>query len=154
MRSSAPFRSLSVCLDLSRIYPVPLHELMSVAVYFIYPETANVRLEDMNSIFGDATTIAPTPETIAEAESLFSGRSPVPSFRLAGDGERVPSMDLQAPDVEGEENEGVFAKETDSQREGVGGWITNLVRRNRNDDANGSASGRYRRVDQDDQDQQ
>lgn len=41
-------------------------------MYFIYPETANVRLEDMNSLFGDATSVMPTPETLAQAESLFS----------------------------------------------------------------------------------
>jgi len=56
-----------------------------VVVYFLFPETANVRLEDMNSIFGDASTIAPSPQTLAEAESLFS-RSPAPSMHLDHDG--------------------------------------------------------------------
>ena len=69
-------------------------------MWFIYPETANVRLEDMNSLFGDATTMAPTPETLAEAESLFSGRSPPTSFRLNNDDQNVPDVDLAPPDVE------------------------------------------------------
>ncbi|KAK4505006.1 hypothetical protein PRZ48_002969 [Zasmidium cellare] len=126
--------------------------LSFVVVWFIYPETANVRLEDMNSLFGDATTIAPTPETLAEAESLFSGnRSPVGSFSLGDQGERpVPDMDLQPPDVEIQDGKPQLSKD-ESQGEGVGGWITNVVKRARGDDANGSGSGKYKRVDQDDE---
>ena len=58
----------------------------------------------MNSIFGDATTMAPTPETLAEVESIFSGnRSPVPSFRL-NDGDtnvdpEVPDLEIEPPAV-------------------------------------------------------
>ncbi|KPI44314.1 High-affinity glucose transporter [Cyphellophora attinorum] len=37
-----------------------------VLVYFLYPETANVRLEDMNALFGDATTAMPTPVSQAQ----------------------------------------------------------------------------------------
>ncbi|KAI7092140.1 general substrate transporter [Hortaea werneckii] len=103
-----------------------------VVVWFIYPETANVRLEDMNSLFGDATTAAPTPQTLAEAESLFSGnRSPIGSFSLGsqqGDG-NVPDMDLQPPDVEiqdGKPMVGGKAGDGDSQREGVVGSINRV----------------------------
>lgn len=122
-------------------------------MWFIYPETANVRLEDMNSIFGDATTIAPTPETLAEAESLFSGnRSPVPSFRL-GDGqdENVPDMDLAPPDVEVKDGKPIIDGKSS---EGVAGWISNMtdrIRNGGNDNANGSSSGRYKRVGQSDE---
>lgn len=124
-------------------------------VYFIYPETANVRLEDMNSLFGDATTAAPTPATLAEAESLFSGnRSPMGSFRLtAEDGEQpVPDMDLQPPDVDGESGKPMSSRDGGSEREGVGGWISNLVKRGKSDDAVGNGSGKYKRVGQDDDD--
>ncbi|KAF2168072.1 hypothetical protein M409DRAFT_65609 [Zasmidium cellare ATCC 36951] len=126
--------------------------LSFVVVWFIYPETANVRLEDMNSLFGDATTIAPTPETLAEAESLFSGnRSPVGSFRLGDQGDPpIPDMDLQPPDVEIQDGKPQLSKD-ESQGEGVGGWITNVVKRARGDDANGSGSGKYKRVGQDDE---
>ena len=108
----------------------------------------------MNSIFGDATTAAPTPEVIAEAESQISGtRSPL-SFRLGEEGGNVPDMDLQPPDADEQDDRTMTNKDSSSQREGVGGWIGNLVRHGRKgSDANGSASGKYRRVEQDDDDQ-
>jgi len=108
----------------------------------------------MNSIFGDATTIAPTPETLAEVESLFSGsnRSPVPSFHLGDDGEQVPDMALQPPDVEIQDGKPMLSKDSDSQREGVGGWISNIVKRNKGEEANGN--GKYKPVGQDDQEEQ
>ncbi|KAI7384784.1 general substrate transporter, partial [Hortaea werneckii] len=122
-----------------------------VVVWFIYPETANVRLEDMNSLFGDATTAAPTPQTLAEAESLFSGnRSPIGSFSLGsqqGDG-NVPDMDLQPPDVEiqdGKPMVGGKAGDSDSQREGVGGWISSMVKRGKGEEGSGAGSGKYKR---------
>lgn len=114
-----------------------------VVVWFIYPETANIRLEDMNSIFGDATTAAPTPATLAEAESLFSSqRSPVPSFSLGQ--EQPPDMDLQPPEVKIQDGKPTLTKDTSSEREGARGWIGNLVKNNNGD--NGSGSGRYQRV--------
>jgi len=126
-----------------------------VVVWFIYPETANVRLEDMNSLFGDATTAAPTPQTLAEAESLFSGnRSPIGSFSLSsqqGDG-NVPDMDLQPPDVEiqdGKPMVGGKAGDSDSQREGVGGWISSMVKRGKGEEGSGAGSGKYKRLGQD-----
>lgn len=121
-----------------------------MTVWFIYPETANVRLEDMNSIFGDATTIAPTPETLAEVESIFSGnRSPVPSLRLGEQGEPIPEIDLLPPDVEIVDGKPVLGTD-ESQGEGVGGWISGLVKRGKGEDANGGG-GKYRQVDQDEE---
>lgn len=114
-------------------------------VWFIYPETANVRLEDMNSLFGDATTIAPTPETLAEAESFLSGnRSPVPSFRLGGDED---NNDSQVPDIDlapGDEDQKPMK---DGGNEGVGGWISSIAKRNKSNGESGS--GKYQRVGQD-----
>jgi hypothetical protein len=105
----------------------------------------------MNSIFGDATTAAPTPATLAEAESLFSGhRSPVPPFSLGQ--EQPPEMDLQPPDVEIQNGKAVLSKDTASDREGVGGWISNLVKNNKAE-GNSSGSGKYQRVGQEDDDQ-
>lgn len=104
----------------------------------------------MNSIFGDATTAAPTPQTLAEAESLFSGnRSPIGSFSLGDQGEPVPDMDLQPPDVEVQDGKPMLSKDTDSQHEGVGGWISSLVKRNKGEE-NANSSGKYKRVGQDD----
>lgn len=113
----------------------------------------------MNSIFGDATTIAHTPETLAEAESIFSGnRSPVPSFGgLDGSGPQdanIPDMDLQPPEVEIQDGKPMLSKD-EEQGEGVGGWISNVVKRAKGEGANGGSqgggSGRYRRVGQEDE---
>ncbi|KAK5702960.1 Ribulose bisphosphate carboxylase large chain [Elasticomyces elasticus] len=125
-----------------------------VVVWFIYPETANVRLEDMNSIFGDATTIAPTPEQIAEADSIFSGnRSPVPSFRLGADDEEIPDNidDLHVPDVEIKDGKPVYGDGKDGNGEGVSGWISNMVKRTKGEEPNGSGSGKYKKVGQDEE---
>lgn len=110
----------------------------------------------MNSIFGDATTVAPTPETVAEAESLFSGnRSPVPSFRLGendnNNDPNVPDLDIDPPSVEVQDGKPVLNKDSDSMKEGVGGWISNLVKRGKDDGTNGSGSGKYQRVGQGDE---
>jgi hypothetical protein len=111
-------------------------------VYFIYPETANVRLEDMNSLFGDATTQAATPQQIAEAESLFSGsgrdgRGPGLAAEAA-----IPGLDIEPPDLENGRS-----PPKSENGEGVGGWISNMVKRTKGD--GDSASGKYKRVGQD-----
>ena len=106
----------------------------------------------MNSIFGDATTIAPTPEVIAEAESLFSGnRSPVPSFRLGENDDPIPDdlEQVNPPDVEIQDGKPMLGKDGDS--EGVAGWISNMVKRTKGDEPNGGGSGKYKRIGQDDQ---
>jgi hypothetical protein len=125
-----------------------------VVVYFLFPETANVRLEDMNSIFGDASTVAPSPQTLAEAESIFS-RSPAPSMHLDHDGDApqdstIPDLDIDPPAVEVQNGKPMLSKDTDS--EGLGGWISNLVKKGKGDGASSHAggSGKYRRVGQDD----
>lgn len=126
---------------------------LTFTVWFLYPETANVRLEDMNSLFGDATTIAPTPETLAEAESLFSGRSPVPSFRLNDDAEdQVPGLDIDAhtgPRAESiTSGHAASLRRGSDRQEGLGGWISNLVRKAKDGESDGG-SGRYKRLDDD-----
>ena len=123
--------------------------LIRLLVWFIYPETANVRLEDMNSLFGDATTAAPTPQTLAEAESLFSGnRSPVPSFQLGGqDDSAIPDIEIDPPAVEIQNGKPLLGKD-EEQGEGVGGWISNLVKRGKGEDANGG--GQYKKLNGDD----
>ncbi|KAF2118938.1 hypothetical protein BDV96DRAFT_610805 [Lophiotrema nucula] len=127
-----------------------------VIVWFIYPETANVRLEDMNSLFGDATSVMPTPATLAEAESLFSGHgSPVPSLDIRQSGRHgaeaaIPGLDINPPDVES--GDGKKAEQESS--EGIGGWISNIVNRNKGNGEGDSSSGKYKRVGQDDDDEE
>ncbi|KAF2811641.1 uncharacterized protein BDZ99DRAFT_507997 [Mytilinidion resinicola] len=122
-----------------------------VVVWFIYPETANVRLEDMNSLFGDATSVMPTPATLAEAESLFSGHgSPVPSLDIRRPGfgadSAIPGLDINPPEV--------GDRDRAETGEGVGGWISNLVKNARgkgNDDD--AQSAKYKQVHQDDEEE-
>ena len=120
------------------------------AVYFIYPETANVRLEDMNSLFGDATSVMPTPQTLAEAESLFSGGrgSPVPSLdiRRAQD-DAIPGLNIDPPDLENGKD---MAKADTEGGEGIGGWISNIVKKTKGNGEGDSSSGKYKRIGQDD----
>ncbi|KAJ9666082.1 Ribulose bisphosphate carboxylase large chain [Coniosporium apollinis] len=126
-----------------------------VVVWFIYPETANVRLEDMNAIFGDATSVMPTPATIAEAESLFSGnRSPVPSMDLRRQSisadNAIPGLNIDPPGVDIKDGRPVLPRKESDRSEGLGGWISNLVKRGTgNGEGDSSSSGQYRRVGQD-----
>lgn len=127
--------------------------LTDITVWFIYPETANVRLEDMNSLFGDATTMAPTPQTLAEAESLFSRGSPS-SFRLANDDNQdrnIPNMDLDPPEPTIEDGKVILSKD-EERGEGLGGWISNLVKKGQgNDSGSAGGSGKYKRIAGDDE---
>ncbi|KAK7554130.1 high affinity glucose transporter [Phyllosticta citricarpa] len=135
-----------------------------VVVWFIYPETANVRLEDMNSLFGDATSQMPTPATLAEAESLFSAGSPVPSLDIRRGGglgadSAIPGLDINPPSVNVEGGKPQYSnnshrKESNAtgQREGLGGWISNLVKRGKDNGEGDSQSGSYRRINNQDDD--
>jgi hypothetical protein len=99
----------------------------------------------MNSLFGDATSVMPTPATLAEAESLFS-RSPVPSLdiRTGGHGaeDAIPGLDIDPPDLEDQTGKS-------APGEGIGGWISNMVNRGK---GNGEGeSGKYKQVGQDEE---
>ena len=127
-------------------------------MWFIYPETANVRLEDMNSIFGDATSVMPTPQTQAEVDSLFSGaRSPVASLDLRQGhthtaDSAIPGLNIDPPTAEVEEGRAKQAAESSGERsEGLGGWISNMVRRGKGEGDAASGSGKYKRIEQDDE---
>ncbi|KAF2002529.1 high affinity glucose transporter [Amniculicola lignicola CBS 123094] len=121
-----------------------------IIVWFLYPETANIRLEDMNSIFGDATSAMPTPQTLAEAESLFSGgRSPVPSLTLQSGRHAdaaIPGLDIDPPDL-ATTKDGQPIRTEDG--EGIGGWISNIVKRSKGNGEGDSLSGKYKRIGQD-----
>jgi hypothetical protein len=100
----------------------------------------------MNALFGDATSVMPTPETLAEAESLFSAnRSPVPSLDIRRENGRhgadsaIPGLDIEPP------TDAEIRRSGADQGEGVGGWISNMVGRMRGD----SNAGEYSRVGQD-----
>ena len=139
-------------------YDVRIYLINMLTVYFIYPETANVRLEDMDQLFGDATTAMPTPAQHAEVESLMA-RSPVPSLDIRtrpghfSADNAIPGLDINPPDGDAENGKAQRSAETemDGQGKGVTGWISRMVNKNKsNKGANGEA-GAYRRLDQDDE---
>ncbi|KUJ08630.1 uncharacterized protein LY89DRAFT_711641 [Mollisia scopiformis] len=128
-----------------------------IVVYFIYPETAGVRLEDMDTLFGDATTAMPTPATRAETGSLMGG-SPVPSMDLRrgivgqmngglGPSNAIPGLDIDPPHVNIKNGKPQYGDE-DSTSEGVGGWISRMVNKNKGEEGS-IKSGKYKPLDQD-----
>jgi hypothetical protein len=144
------FAQLVLLLVSKVIFPCD-NGLLTSAVYFIYPETANVRLEDMNSLFGDATTVMPTPQTLAEAESLFSGHgrgSPEPLDIRSGHAadQAIPGLDIEPPELDDAKS---LSKVEGEASEGIGGWISNMVKRTKGNGEGDSSSGKYKRVGQD-----
>jgi hypothetical protein len=95
-------------------------------VYFIYPETANVRLEDMNSLFGDPSL------------DIRSNR--------AAD-QAIPGLNIEPPELEGGGK--AMSTKADGEGEGIGGWISNMVKRTKGDGEGDSSSTKYKRVGQD-----
>lgn len=101
----------------------------------------------MNSLFGDATTQAATPQQQAEVESLMSG-SGRESRGRERDGPRltaeaaIPGLDIEPPDLENGRS-----PPKSENGDGVGGWISNMVKRSKGD--NDSTGGKYKRVGQD-----
>lgn len=127
--------------------------MLTMAVYFIYPETANVKLEDMNALFGDATSQMPTPTSRAETGSLYGASSPVPSINLGQHGadSAIPGLDIEPPHVDIEDGKPVLSRSNSQKGEGVGGWISKLVNRTKSSDKDGVGRGpRYARLDGDD----
>ena len=127
-------------------------------MYFLYPETANVRLEDMDQLFGDATTAMPTPAQHAEVESLMSeARSPVPSLDIRRDhgpggftaDHAIPGLDINPPSEPAENGKSHLPPEAPSQDGGVGGWISRMIQRTKGEGKKGGG-GSYGRLEQDD----
>lgn len=93
----------------------------------------------------------PTPQTLAEAESLFSGHgrgSPVPSLDIRGNraaDQAIPGLDINPPDME---NGKGMSKAEGETSEGIGGWISNIVKRTKGNGEGDSSSGQYKRVGQ------
>ncbi|RDL38266.1 Uncharacterized protein BP5553_02606 [Venustampulla echinocandica] len=133
-----------------------------VVVYFVYPETAGVRLEDMDVLFGDATTAMPTPASRAETGSLLPVSSPIPSMDLRrgggtgtnglGSSSAIPGLDIDPPHVfikNGKPQYGTPPVAEDST-EGRGGWISRMVNRSKGD-GESINSAKYKSLDQDEE---
>ncbi|KAI5787090.1 general substrate transporter [Geopyxis carbonaria] len=97
-----------------------------VVVYFLYPETKGVALEDMDAVFGDQT-VAPTPAT-ARASLISRSGSP------------VPSLDISPPDVDALKSR---APPSTTKSSGVTGMFKNLFQRK----SDNESGGNYRRLD-------
>ncbi|OJJ06421.1 hypothetical protein ASPVEDRAFT_139562 [Aspergillus versicolor CBS 583.65] len=112
-----------------------------VVVWFLYPETSGVRLEDMDVLFGDATTAMPTPATQGERGSLMSAGSPIPSLDIRrqhgqhGAESAIPGLNINPPNITSDNNgkgpQTAPQGESRGRFEGLGGWISNIVSRNR-----------------------
>lgn len=114
----------------------------TLTVYFIYPETCGVRLEDMDSIFGDASTAVGTPSVHAETGSLIRGGSPIGSGRhLTGPSSGIPGLSLE-PGAEVDDDNKSQIQTTGGDDGSVGGWLSRVVGRGRAD-SSGSGQGRY-----------
>ncbi|KND94385.1 High-affinity glucose transporter [Tolypocladium ophioglossoides CBS 100239] len=113
-----------------------------VIVYFIYPETCGVRLEDMDSIFGDASTVVGTPSIHAETGSLMRGGSPAGSGRGAmGASSAIPGLSLEpGPDIDDDRKSQI--QTSGGEDRSIGGWLSRVVGRG-GDDSAGSGQGRY-----------
>ncbi|KAL7941685.1 sugar transporter domain-containing protein [Trichoderma barbatum] len=109
-----------------------------VIVYFIYPETCGVRLEDMDSIFGDASTVA-TPSIHAETGSLIRGGSPIGSGRMPFRSTTpIPGLSLDTPDV----NDTKAASQQGGDDRSISGWLSRVVNRGRSGSPS-SGQGQY-----------
>lgn len=117
----------------------------------------------MDILFGDATTAMPTPS----GRSLIAGAaSPVPSMDLRrgiqgtpaggpsklGPSSAIPGLDIDPPQVTIKNGKPQYADSIAGSEtgEGVGGWISRMVNRTK-DDAS-IKSGKYKQLDQDEED--
>lgn len=120
-------------------------------VYFIYPETSGVRLEDMNSIFGDATTTIGTPASAGTPAfgpvdgSHVRAGSPVPSLDMRGrpllaEEQPFPGLDVDPPAVNFVNGRPQY--ESGQAEGGVAGWLSRVVGRSQSRARSGSVSNR------------
>jgi hypothetical protein len=104
-----------------------------------------VRLEEMDTLFGDASTVFPSAQD--ETGSLMRAGSPVGSGHGIG---AIPSFTLDDDD----DNKSQIQTSGGEDRS-VGGWLSRVVNRGRADSngsgsASGSGQGRYTPLGQED----
>lgn len=111
-------------------------------MYFIYPETCGVRLEDMDSLFGDASTVMGTPSIHGETGSLMRAGSPIGSARGGniGPSSAIPGLSLDPPSMDDDNKSQI--QTSGGEDRSVGGWLSRVVGRNRSDSGS-SGQGRY-----------
>lgn len=128
-----------------------------VVVYFIYPETCGVRLEDMDSLFGDASTAIGTPGLRSEAGSTIRAGSPVPSLDLRGrplgSDANIPPLDIDPPAVNIVDGKLSPRPRSESRnsRGRVGEWLSRMVGQTRGSSSSPASGARYEALDQQDE---
>ncbi|KAG5918975.1 hypothetical protein E4U42_006685 [Claviceps africana] len=113
-----------------------------VIVYFTYPETCGVRLEDMNSLFGDASTVMGTPSIHADNESLMGAASPGPSRDFS-------TLNLDAGEMDDDRKSQIQTSGGDDRS--IGGWLSRVVARGRSPSTSSGRQGRYAPLGQQDE---
>ncbi|KAI0972907.1 sugar transporter-domain-containing protein [Xylaria arbuscula] len=125
-----------------------------VVVYFVYPETCGVRLEDMDSLFGDASTAIGTPGVRSETGSLVRAGSPVPSLDLRGrplaSDAAIPPLDIDPPAVNVVDGKPQprLRSESRNSRGRVGEWLSRMVGQTRGSSSSPADGARYAPLDQ------
>ncbi|KAK4162244.1 putative high-affinity glucose transporter [Cladorrhinum sp. PSN259] len=129
--------------------------LSFVVVYFLYPETCGVRLEDMDVLFGDATgalgtPVGSTPNLRAESDPLVRSASPIPPLDIRnrhapgrfGPGNALPGLNIDPPvDVDDRKSR----TSTRQQGGGLAGWLSRIMGRR---SESSSSGGQYAPIDQ------
>src|SRR5690606_17877738 len=111
------------------------------------PETCGVRLEDMDSLFGDASTTMGTPSIHgAESSSLMHAGSPIGSGRGVRASSAIPGLAL---DPDADEDGKSQIQTSGGEDRSVGGWLSRVVSRGRAG-SGGSGQGRYTPLGQND----
>ncbi|KAK2597960.1 Ribulose bisphosphate carboxylase large chain [Conoideocrella luteorostrata] len=114
-----------------------------VIVYFTYPETCGVRLEDMDSLFGDASTVMGTPSVHGDTESLMRAGSPGPS-------RDIPGLNLEgSTDVDDDRKS--QTQTNGGEDRSVGRWLSHVMSRGRSPSINNGRQGRYAPLGQQDE---
>lgn len=141
MPAAVLFLSLLVCNS----HLLLLTQKLTRLVWFIYPETAGLALEEMDSLFGDASTTMGTPSIRgAETGSLMPG-SPI------GSGRGVPPGGVPGFSLDDDDDNKSQIQTSGGEDRSVGGWLSRVVGRGRTgSQGSGSASGRYAPIGQND----
>ncbi|KAK8077474.1 hypothetical protein PG996_003644 [Apiospora saccharicola] len=114
-----------------------------VTVYFIYPETCGVRLEEMGSLFGDNTTAMASPSVRSETGSIYRVSSPDGSFRgRPGPTDDIPPMSIDPPVLNVIDGKPHLRSESGS-RGRVGEWLGRMVGRDRGGSSSPAGRARY-----------
>lgn len=81
----------------------------------------------------------------------MGSQSPVPSLHLGQHGadSAIPGLDIDPPSGPAQNGKPMQSQGNSERKEGVGGWISNLVKRGKGGDNQG-ASGNYKPVGQSD----